>query len=49
VQTEALTMGSIYKRGTRSNPKFYLYNREGSKPDGRPRYVMAAAKGTRTP
>ena|SRR5437762_9373229 len=38
-------MGSITKRGTRTDPKFYLSFKAGVKPDGSPAYVMRAAKG----
>ena len=41
-------MGSIYKRGTRAQPRFYLYYRVGQKADGSPQYEMRAAKGART-
>jgi hypothetical protein len=41
-------MGSIYKRGTRAQPRFYLYYRAGQKADGSPHYEMRAAKGART-
>jgi integrase len=40
-------MGSIYTRGTRARPRFYLYYREGTNPDGSPRYVQRAAKGAK--
>lgn len=41
-------MGSIYKRGTRAQPRFYLHYRVGKKADGSPQYEMRAAKGART-
>lgn len=41
-------MGSIYKRGTRANARYYLHYRAGTKEDGAPRYEMRAAKGART-
>ncbi|HSZ82834.1 MAG TPA: hypothetical protein VLA14_11160, partial [Polyangia bacterium] len=41
-------MGSIYTRGTRARPRYYLYYREGTNPDGSPRYVQRAAKGAET-
>ena len=41
-------MGSIYKRGTRANARYYLHYRAGTKEDGTPRYEMRAAKGART-
>lgn len=40
-------MGSVITRGTRARPRFYLYFREGSKPDGSPKYRMRAAKGAK--
>src|SRR5690348_1480282 len=41
-------MGSIYKRGTRAQARYYLHYRVGKKEDGTPRYEMRAAKGART-
>jgi len=41
-------MGSIYKRGSRAQPRFYLHYRLGKKPDGSPQYEMRSAKGART-
>ncbi len=41
-------MGTIFKRGTRANPRFYFQYREGRLPDGRPRYTTHAATGART-
>jgi integrase len=41
-------MGSIYKRGTRAQPRYYLHYRVGKKQDGSPHYEMRAAKGART-
>lgn len=38
-------MGTVYTKGTRTKPRYYLYFREGSNPDGSPRYVQRAAKG----
>lgn len=40
-------MGTIYSRGTRATPRFYMYYREGSKADGSPLYRMKVAKGAR--
>jgi hypothetical protein len=42
------TMGTIYKRGTRANPRFYFQYRDGRTPDGRRRYTTHAATGART-
>ncbi len=41
-------MGTVYRRGTRAAPRFYLQYREGRLPDGRPRYTTHAATGART-
>ena len=41
-------MGTIFKRGTRANPRFYFQYREGRLPNGRPRYTTHAANGART-
>jgi len=41
-------MGTIFKRGTRANPRFYFQYREGRLPNGRPRYTTHAATGART-
>jgi hypothetical protein len=41
-------MGTIFKRGTRANPRFYFQYREGRLADGRPRYTTHAATGART-
>lgn len=41
-------MGTIYKRGTRANPRFYFQYRDGRTPDGRRRYTTHAATGART-
>jgi integrase len=41
-------MGSIYKRGTRAQARYYLHYRVGTKEDGSPHYEMRAAKGART-
>ena len=41
-------MGTIYKRGTRANPRFYFQYRDGWTPDGRRRYTTHAATGART-
>ena len=41
-------MGTIFRRGTRANPRFYFQYREGRLPDGRPRYTTHAATGART-
>jgi integrase len=41
-------VGSIYTRGTRARPRYYLYYREGTNTDGSPRYVQRAAKGAET-
>ncbi|HVZ36747.1 MAG TPA: site-specific integrase [Polyangiaceae bacterium] len=41
-------MGSIYRRGSRAQPRYYVHYRIGKKEDGSPRYEMRAAKGART-
>src|SRR4051812_244923 len=45
---EVRQMGSIYRRGSRANPRYYLHYGAGTKGDGSPRYEMRAAKGART-
>ena len=41
-------MGTIFKRGSRTTPRFYLQYRDGLTADGRRRYTTHAAKGART-
>ena len=41
-------MGTIFKRGSRTTPRFYFQYRDGLTADGRRRYTTHAAKGART-
>jgi integrase len=41
-------VGTIYTRGSRARPRYYLYYREGTNPDGSPRYLQRAAKDAKT-
>jgi hypothetical protein len=41
-------MGTIFKRGTRTTPRFYFQCRDGLTADGRRRYTTHTVKGART-